>query len=136
MGRKRKTSQFKPKSDKKQQQVYKDNLALIKKLMPILVLFCIIGCSTTSDLQCDEIYVSDYNCDLPQRNVYTPFTPTYNTYRSYYPNTQTVYYVPVYVPCPTHVTPPSPEPSIEPRPRPTRTGPRPGSVTRSTGKSN
>lgn len=131
MGRKRKTSQFKPKSDKKQQQVYKDNLALIKKLMPILVLFCIIGCSTTSDLQCDEIYVGDYNCNLPQRNVYSPFTPTYNTYRSYYPNTQTVYYVPVYVPCPTpSVIPPSTEQ------RPTRTGPRPGSITRSTGRSN
>ena len=93
----------------------------------ITVLFCAIGCSTTSTLQCDEIYVSDYNCDLPQRNIYTP---TYNTYRSYYPNTQTIYYVPVCVPCPTpSVTPPSTEQ------RPTRTGPRPGNVTRSTGKS-
>lgn len=32
MGRKRKKVQFKPKSDKKQQQIYKDNLALIKEL--------------------------------------------------------------------------------------------------------
>ena len=32
MGRKRKTTQFKPKPDKKQQQVYKDNLALLKEL--------------------------------------------------------------------------------------------------------
>lgn len=32
MGRKRKTTQFKAKPDKKQQQVYKDNLALIKEL--------------------------------------------------------------------------------------------------------
>jgi hypothetical protein len=93
----------------------------------ITVLFCTIGCSTTSHLQCDEVYMSDYNCDLPQRNVYIP---TYNTYRDYYPNTQTIYYVPVYVPCPT---PPITSPPTESRP--TRTGPRPGSITRSTGRS-
>lgn len=89
----------------------------------ITVLFCAIGCSTTSTLQCDEVYMSDYNCNLPQRNIYTP---TYNTYRDYYPNTQTIYYVPVYIPTP--VTPPTEQ-------KPTRTGPRPGNITRSTGRS-
>lgn len=128
MARKKKIPQFKAKPDKKRQQVYKDNLALIKKLMPILALFLLVSCNTTSHLQCDEAYIGDYNCDLPQKITYIP---TYNVYRDYYPNTQTVYYVPVYVPCPTpSVTPPSTEQ------RPTRTGPRPGSITRSTGGSN
>ena len=97
-----------------------------------IVLFCCIGCvgpkSCEAYAQCDELYMDDYNCNLPQRNIYTP---TYNTYRSYYPNTQTIYYIPVPTPCPTPITP-SP---TESRPRPTRTGPRPGGVVRNTNKS-
>lgn len=103
----------------------------------VTVLFCSIGCSNQRSCeaysQCDELYMSDYNCNLPQRNIYTP---TYNTYGSYYPNTQTVYYYPVYIP----VSPPceSPTPTIDQRPtrerpRPTTTQPRP-STTRNTKK--
>ena len=47
------------------------------------------SCITTSELQCDELYERDYNCDLPQYNSYNP-------YRTYYPNTQIIYYVPRY----------------------------------------
>jgi hypothetical protein len=50
----------------------------------IMVLLCSIGCSTTSNMQCDELYATDYNCDIPQRT----------SYNSYYPNTQTIYYTP------------------------------------------
>jgi len=57
------------------------------------------ACKTTSNLQCDEMYEIDYNCSKPQVNTYIPggfYRPTYNTYRDYYPNTQTIYYVPIY----------------------------------------
>lgn len=53
----------------------------------IMVILCITACSTASNMQCDEMYGVDYNCDVPQRNAYLP-------YNSYYPNTQTIYYTP------------------------------------------
>ena len=65
-------------------------------------------CDAYSDQQCDELYPY-YNCDHPQMYSYTPrnyrkhtraairhnsYTPGYN---GYYPNTQTIYYTPVYM---------------------------------------
>jgi hypothetical protein len=84
----------------------------MRKKATILALLCIIitGCSINqhcdaySDQQCDEMYPY-YNCDHPQMYSYTPrnyrkhirhnsYTPGYN---GYYPNTQTIYYAPVYI---------------------------------------
>ena len=87
----------------------------MRKKAILITLSCIItGCAVNKNhsncpaySQCDELYPSDYNCDI-QRNIpsttanpwgYAPVqgiygNPAYNTYRSYYPNTQTVYYVP------------------------------------------
>jgi hypothetical protein len=66
-----------------------------------------INCCDTESHQCDELYPSDYNCDIQPRTLTTTANPwgyapvhgiygnsAYNPYRSYYPNTQTVYYVP------------------------------------------
>ena len=90
-----------------------------------IVLLCCTGCvgpkSCEAYSQCDELYMNDYNCVKTQRNAYLP---TYNTYRDYYPNTQTVYYYPVYIP--TTIQPSHTEQ------RPTRNGKRPGSTTRNT----
>ena len=101
-----------------------------------IVLFCCTGCvgpkSCEAYAQCDELYMNDYNCvrskemyilphttHVEMRNVYPP---AYNTYRDYYPNTQTVYYYPV-------VIPQSPVlPHTEQRPE--RSKKRPGSTTR------
>lgn len=72
-------------------------------LLTATILFTVTAftaCKTTSNLQCDEIYEIDYNCNKPQVNTYVPgssYQPTYNTYRDYYPNTQTIYYVPIYI---------------------------------------
>lgn len=74
-----------------------------KALLTAIILFTVTAftaCKTTSNLQCDELYESDYNCIKPQVNTYIPrgfYRPTYNTYRDYYPNTQTIYYVPIYI---------------------------------------
>ena len=87
----------------------------MRKKAILIALSCIItGCAVNKNhsncpaySQCDELYPSDYNCDI-QRNIpsttanpwgYAPVhgiydNPAYNTYRSYYPNTQTVYYIP------------------------------------------
>lgn len=54
--------------------------------------------------QCDELY-SGYNCDLQPRTLTTPQYPTryapvpwnYSNNAYYYPNTQSVYYVPVII---------------------------------------
>ena len=74
-----------------------------KALLTATILFTVTAftaCKTTSNLQCDELYEIDYNCNKPQVNTYIPggfYRPTYNTYRDYYPNTQTIYYVPIYI---------------------------------------
>ena len=87
----------------------------MKRKAILIALSCIItGCTVNKNhsscpaySQCDELYPSDYNCDI-QRNIstttanpwgYAPVqgiygNPAYNMYRSYYPNTQTIYYVP------------------------------------------
>ena len=125
MARKKKIPQFKAKPNKQQQQVYKDNLALIKKLMALAVLFCLVGCVTPKSCeaytQCDELYINDYNCVKTQINAYSP---THNTYRDYYPNTQTVYYYPVVIP--------QTQPVSHSEPRVEREGKRPGGITRDT----
>jgi hypothetical protein len=82
---------------------------------PILVILCTIGCNSTSHLQCDEVYAHDYNCDLSQRNIYTPSS---NPYFYYYPHMETVYYVPVYVP----VSPSNEQKPVRKGPRPSITG--------------
>lgn len=55
----------------------------------IMVLLCITACNITSNMQCDEIYANDYDCDIPQKN-------SYGVDRDYYPNTQSLYYYPRY----------------------------------------
>ncbi len=67
----------------------------------IMVILCITSCSTTSNMQCDELYVKDYNCDIPQKN-------SYSVDRDYYPNTQSLYYYPRYVRIIRPTTPPLP----------------------------
>jgi len=86
----------------------------------LAIVFMIIGtgCASTHNMQCDELY-GDYNCPN-HRSVSYWYSPS--PYSSYYPNTQTVHYVPVYIPnkpiCP------------EPTPEPVRVGPRPqGTIT-------
>jgi hypothetical protein len=60
-----------------------------------LLLFTVItaftSCITTSELQCDELYGIDYDCQIQHNYTFNPYTP----YRGYYPNTQTIYYVPI-----------------------------------------
>lgn len=88
-----------------------------------IVLFCCTGCvapkSCEAYAQCDELYMNDYNCVRTQKSAYAP---SYNTYRDYYPNTQTVYYYPVVIPQTQPV--PHNEPRVE------RSKKRPGSTTR------
>ena len=55
----------------------------------IMVILCITSCSTTSNMQCDELYATDYDCDIPQKN-------SYGVDRHYYPNVQSIYYYPRY----------------------------------------
>ena len=87
----------------------------MRKKAILIALSCIItGCTVNKNhsscpaySQCDELYPSDYNCDIQPRTLTTTPSPwgyapvqgiygnsTYNPYRSYYPNTQSVYYVP------------------------------------------
>jgi len=80
----------------------------MKKLILIFSALLLTGCSIQkscpaySDQQCDEMYPY-YNCVKSEAYTYTPkkyfqwignnsYTPGWNTY---YPNTQTIYYVPV-----------------------------------------
>lgn len=83
-----------------------------------------VGCCETDNHQCDELYPY-YNCPDPtpvyhyrtyKRTWSNSYTPGWN---SYYPNTQTVYYVPAQE-C---VTPPvDNRPIISNTPRPSRLG--------------
>ena len=83
----------------------------MKKLILIFPALLMLGCSVqqdcceTDNLQCDEMYPY-YNCEESGAYTYTPkkyrqwigdnsYTPGWNTY---YPNTQSVYYVPVQIP--------------------------------------
>ena len=88
-----------------------------------IVLLCCNSCvapkSCEAYAQCDELYMNDYNCVRTQKSTYAP---SYNTYRDYYPNTQTVYYYPVVIPR----TPALPQTEQ----RPERSKKRPGSTTR------
>ena len=83
----------------------------MKKLILIISALLLAGCSiqketncceTNKDQQCDEFYPY-YNCPDPaagywsrgyKKWVYRTWTPPLNVH-PYYPNTQTVYYVPV-----------------------------------------
>ena len=83
----------------------------MKNLILILSAFLMLGCSVQQDCcetgnhQCDEFYPY-YNCPDPAAGYYyRDYKRTWSTTSSwgpYYPNTQTVYYVPVQEP----VTPP------------------------------
>jgi hypothetical protein len=61
-------------------------------------------CDAYSDQQCDELYPG-YNCDIQRVTLTTPQYPTtyapvpwnYSNNTYYYPNTQSVYYVPVII---------------------------------------
>ena len=104
----------------------------MKKLILIFPALFMLGCSVqkevdcceTDNHQCDELYPY-YNCPDPtpayhyrtyKRTWSNSYTPGWN---SYYPNTQTVYYVPVQE-C---VTPPvDNRPIISNTPRPERLG--------------
>lgn len=87
-------------------------------LLTAIILFTVTAftaCKTTSNLQCDEVYVSDYNCVKPQVNMYVPggfFAPVHKVYG--YP---TYYYNTVYIDncCDVPTSPPVtnlPRPSI------------------------
>lgn len=82
----------------------------MKKFLAIVIVLTLIGCSTISDLQCDELYMVDYRCDLPQHNIYLP-SSTY-TPRTYYP-VPYYYYAPLPLyasePCPTPPPPSTPQ---------------------------
>lgn len=82
--------------------------SIMKKLILIFPALLMLGCSVQKEVgcceadehQCDELYPY-YNCPDPvpvyhyrdyKRTWSNSYTPGYN---SYYPNTQTVYYVPV-----------------------------------------
>ena len=80
--------------------------AILIALSCIIITGCKLNqhCDAYSDQQCDEMYPY-YNCDHPQMYSYTPrnyrkyignnsYTHGYN---DYYPNTQTIYYTPVYI---------------------------------------
>ena len=91
-----------------------------------IVLLCCNGCvgpkSCEAYAQCDELYIADYNCDIPQRNYY-------GVDRDYYPNVQTVYYYPRYVRTIRPTTPPIPYSE----PKNTISKPRPSIVQHSRG---
>jgi hypothetical protein len=86
------------------------------RILAIIMLLLGTGCASTSTLQCDEIY-GDYNCPNPKGLSYW-YSPS--PYSSYYPNTQTVHYVPVYIP----QSPPCPEST----PERVISGPRPSGI--------
>lgn len=81
-------------------------------LLTALIITVITGCTVNRNhqgcpaySQCDELYPSDYNCDIQQRTLttshtstrYTPIPWYYSNNAYYYPNTQSVYYVPIYI---------------------------------------
>lgn len=77
----------------------------MKIIYSIIACICVLAsCTSSSHMQCDEVYSYDYNC--PERDYYN-----FNTYRAYYPNTETVYFVPYHAPktcepkCNDHATP-------------------------------
>jgi len=83
----------------------------MKKLGLIGCLMILLGCSNLPDLQCDETYLSDYNCDLPQHNLFAPsayYPPYYVRPTTYYPYPVTNNYY--YTPPPTNCPPSSTEP--------------------------
>ena len=97
-----------------------------KALLTALIITVLTGCKINQhcdaySYQCDELY-RDYNCDLQPRTLTTPQYPTryapvswnYSNNAYYYPNTQSVYYVPVII---DHSDVSNP-PSITNRPRP------------------
>lgn len=50
-----------------------------KTLLTALTLITVLtSCMNISDLQCDEVYISDYNCNLQPRILITPQYP-YNS---------------------------------------------------------
>ena len=101
----------------------------MKKKALLIALSCIItGCTVNRNhqgcpaySQCDELYPSDYNCDIQQRTLsttqypttYAPVSWNYSNNAYYHPNIQNIYYIPVTVP--SDVSTPS---SITNRPRP------------------
>ena len=81
----------------------------IKALLIAFIITVLTGCKINQHCdayshQCDELY-NDYNCAIHQRTLSTPPSPTryapvpwdYGSNAYYYPNTQSVYYVPVYI---------------------------------------
>ena len=104
----------------------------MKKLILIIPALLAMGCSVqketnccgeTKDHQCDEFYPY-YDCDLTGAYSYTPrnykkhIRSTFD-YSGYYPNTQTIYYVPVQ----DYVAPPvNNRPVLLNTPRPERLG--------------
>ena len=85
----------------------------MKRKALLIALSCIItGCTTTRNYtgcpaysQCDELYPADYNCNIQRRTLTTPSVLTryapvpwyYSNNAYYHPNTQSVYYVPIYI---------------------------------------
>ena len=105
-----------------------------KALLTAFIITVLIGCTTTKEInccdteshQCDELYPY-YNCPDPTpvyhyRDYKRTWTNSYTSgYNPYYPNTQTVYYVPIPHEC---VTPPI---TNNQRPTIVTNTPRPGS---------
>lgn len=97
----------------------------MKKNYLLTALLCTIlftGCATTKNYtscpaysQCDELYPNDYNCNIQRRTLTTPRASTryapvpwyYSNNAYYYPNTQSVYYVPIYIESDEQVSSPS-----------------------------
>ena len=98
----------------------------MKKLLFILPSLLIMGCSVQKDMDCcgscDEFYPFT-NCPDPIPVYhYRSYKRTWSstpTWRPYYPNTQTVYYVPVQEPV---ITPVNNGTIISNTPRPERLG--------------
>ena len=101
----------------------------MKNLTLILPALLMLGCSVQQDCcetdshQCDEFY-HYYDCDLTGAYSYTPrnykkHIRSTSNYFGYYPNTQTIYYVPVQ----DYVAPPvNNRPVLSNTPRPERLG--------------
>jgi hypothetical protein len=83
-----------------------------KALLTALIITVLTGCATTRNYQscpaysqCDELYLNDYNCNIQRRTLttsrvstrYAPVPWYYSNNAYYYPNTQSVYYVPIYI---------------------------------------
>ena len=96
-----------------------------KALLTAFIITVLTGCKVNQSCeaysQCDELY-NDYNCDIQPRILTTPPYPTryapvpwdYGNNAYYYPNIQSVYYVPVII---DHGDA-SDSPSVTNRPRP------------------